>query len=108
MRGCGVFWRALMMVDDLLSCGGRDVFLKVRPDEDTERCGDALIDALGDVGPHAVIDASAGEDDFGLVAELEGAVGEVEGVDADAMAADEAGVSAGSSIGAAASRTSWR
>lgn len=50
-----------------------------------------LDDAVGHVGAHAVVHASAGEDDFGVVAVALGALGQVVGVDADAVAADESG-----------------
>ena len=46
---------------------------------------------LRDVGAHAVVDAPAGEDDLGVIANGDGLVGEVVGVDADAVAADQAG-----------------
>ena len=48
-------------------------------------------DAVGNVGAHAVVHAAAGQDDFGVVAVALGALGEVVGVNANAVAADEAG-----------------
>lgn len=51
-----------------------------------------LDDAVGHVGAHAVVHASAGEDDFGVVAVALGALGQVVGVDADAVSADESGL----------------
>ena len=42
--------------------------------------------------PHAVVDAAAGQDDFGMVARLLGAIGQVIGIDADAVAADQTGL----------------
>jgi hypothetical protein len=45
----------------------------------------------GDVAAHAVVDAPAGEDDFGVVADFLRLVGQVVGIDADAVATDEAG-----------------
>ena len=45
---------------------------------------------LGDEGAHVVVDAAAGEDHLGLVAELLGLHRQVVRVDADAVAADEA------------------
>ena len=44
-------------------------------------------DAAGDVETHAVVDAASGEDDLGVVAYFLSFVGEVVGVDADAVAA---------------------
>jgi len=46
---------------------------------------------LRDVGGHAVVDLAAGEDDLRVVTEHLGFMGEVIGVDADAVAADQAG-----------------
>ena len=46
---------------------------------------------VGYVGAHGVVHAAAGEDYLGVVAVALGALGEVEGVDADAVAAYEAG-----------------
>jgi len=43
------------------------------------------------VGAHAVVDAPAGEDDLGVIANGDGLVGEVVGVDADAAGAVGAG-----------------
>ncbi len=67
--------------------------LKVRPR--TRVRGLAARHCLGDAGgeviAHAVVDATAGEDDLGLVAGGLGAGGEVVGIDADAVAADQAG-----------------
>ena len=47
--------------------------------------------AVGDVDAHAVVDPPAGMDDLRVVADLLGLVRDVEGVDADAVAADQAG-----------------
>jgi len=47
-------------------------------------------DAAGDVESHAVVDAASGEDDLGVVAYFLGFVGEVVGVDANAVATYEA------------------
>lgn len=44
---------------------------------------------VGYVGAHGVVHAAAGEDYLGVVAVALGALGEVEGVDADAVSADE-------------------
>jgi hypothetical protein len=43
------------------------------------------------MGAHAVVDAAAGQDDLGVVADFLRLVGEVVRVDADAVAADQAG-----------------
>jgi len=48
-------------------------------------------DLAGNVGAHAVVDATAGEDHFRVASDFLGLVSEVVGVDADAVAADEAG-----------------
>ena len=48
-------------------------------------------EALGDIGAHAVVDAASCEDDLGMVAQFFGLGGEVVGVYADAMSADEPG-----------------
>ena len=50
-----------------------------------------LDDAVGHVGAHAVVHASAGEDDFGVVAVALGALGEIIGIDTDTVATDESG-----------------
>ena len=47
-------------------------------------------DFVGHVAGHAVVDPAAGEDDFGVVADLLRLVGQVVGIDADAVAADQA------------------
>ncbi len=52
---------------------------------------DAFDGLLRDVGGHAVVDAAASEDDLRVVAEHFGFVGEVVGIDADAVAANQAG-----------------
>ena len=60
--------------------------------EDGVPMGQQELDDLGgEVAAHAVIGAAAGEDHFRVVADLLGLVGEVVGVDANAVAADEAG-----------------
>ena len=46
---------------------------------------------VGDIGRHAVIDAAAGEDHLRMEADRFRLVGQVVGIDADAVAADEAG-----------------
>ena len=46
---------------------------------------------LRDMGAHAVVDAPAGEDHLGVMADGDGLVGEVIGVDADAVPADQPG-----------------
>src|SRR6185503_3160495 len=52
---------------------------------------DQLLDRLlGDELAHAVVDAPAGENDLGMVAELVGHVRQIVGIDADTMAADQA------------------
>ena len=58
--------------------------------------GDAALEQrldqlLGDVGAHAVVEASAGEDELRVVADRLRFVREVVGIDADAVAANEAG-----------------
>src|SRR3546814_6872324 len=45
--------------------------------------------APGDERAHAVVDAPAGENDFRIVADLLGLGGQIIGVDADAVAADQ-------------------
>ena len=74
------------------------VFLEGQAEDEDAAVADAdaalehqLDQGLGDVGAHAVVDAPAGEDDLGVVANGNGLVGEVVGVDADAVAADQAG-----------------
>ncbi len=71
--------------------------LNVRPRTPTLGAlhGDACVDeqlhqALGDVRPHAVVDAATCENDLGLVAELLCLHRQVVGIDADAVTADEA------------------
>lgn len=49
-------------------------------------------DAVGNVGAHAVVHAASGEDDFGVVAVALGTLGEIVGIDADAVASDESGL----------------
>ena len=49
----------------------------------------SLIDAHRDVLGHAVVEAAAGEDDLGPIADFLGLVREVVRIDADAVAADE-------------------
>ncbi len=59
--------------------------------EDLDALLEHQLDGLrGDIFAHAVVDAAAGEDDLGVVAVALGALGEVVGVHADAVAADEA------------------
>ena len=72
--------------------------LKVRPSTMHARALDLPAGAnhqldglLGDELAHAVVDAPAGEDDLRVVAEHLGLVGQVVRVDADAVAADQAG-----------------
>ena len=58
---------------------------------DATAAGDHLLDGLlGNEFTHAVIDAPAGQDDLRVVAQHVGLVGQVVGIDADAMAADQA------------------
>ena len=47
-------------------------------------------DAVGDIDAHAVVDAPARMDDVRVVADFLGLVGDVERIDADAVAADQA------------------
>ena len=47
---------------------------------------------LGDKARHGVVDGASGQNDVRLVADRLGLVGEVERVDADAVAADQAGL----------------
>ena len=51
-----------------------------------------LVKAVGDPGAHAVVDFAPGKDHPRFVAEFAGAVGEIIGIDPDAVAADEAGL----------------
>ncbi len=44
----------------------------------------------GDPAAHAVVDAAAGQDDFGVIAGLFGAVGQVIRINPDAVAPDQA------------------
>lgn len=48
-------------------------------------------DLVGNVGAHGVVHPASGEDYFGVVAVALGALGEVVGVDTDAVSADESG-----------------
>jgi len=50
-----------------------------------------LDDFVGHIAGHAVVDAAAGEDDFGVVADFLRLVREVIGINPDAVAADQAG-----------------
>ena len=50
-----------------------------------------LDDLIRDMRAHAVVDAAACKNDFGMVADLLGLVSQVVGVDADAMAAHQTG-----------------
>ena len=76
----------------------RAVFLEGQAEDEDAAVADAdaalqheLDHRLRDVGAHAVVDAPAGEDDLGVVANGDGLVGEIVGVDADAVTADQAG-----------------
>ena len=51
----------------------------------------SLITCGGHIGAHAVVDSPPGEDHLGVVAEFLRLVGEIVGIDADAMPADQAG-----------------
>jgi hypothetical protein len=53
-------------------------------------CDHLLDGLLGDELAHAVVDAPAGQDDLRVVAQHLGLVGQVVGVDADAVAAHQA------------------
>ena len=73
------------------------VFLKGQAQDQDAAVTDAdaaleheLDHGLRHMGAHAVVDAPAGEDDLGVMADGDGLVGEVVGVDADAVAADQA------------------
>ena len=75
----------------------RAVFLEGQAEDQDPAVADAdaalqheLDDGFGDVGAHAIVDAPAGEDDLGVVADGDGLVGEIVGVDTDAVAADQA------------------
>ena len=50
-----------------------------------------LDDLAGNVRAHAIVDAAAGKNDFRVAADFLGLVGQVVGVDADAVATDETG-----------------
>ena len=50
-----------------------------------------LDDFVGHIAGHAVVDAASGKDDFGVVTDLLRLVGQVVGIDADAVAAHQAG-----------------
>ena len=50
-----------------------------------------LDDFSGDIVAHAVVDAASGEDHLGQIAQGLSFVGQVVGIDADAMTADQAG-----------------
>ena len=88
-------------VDDVHDAGVAQVgavLLEREPEDEYPVGGDGLAVAghredelVSDVSAHAVVDAPASEDDFGVVADLLGFVGEVVGVDADAVPADQAG-----------------
>ena len=74
------------------------VFLEGQAEDEDAAVADAdaalqheLDHGLGDVGAHAVVDAPTGEDDLGVIADGDGLVGEVVGVDADAVATHQAG-----------------
>ena len=50
----------------------------------------AVSDLLDDEGPHRVVGTAAGEDDLRVVADLRRAMGQIVGIDADAVAPDQA------------------
>lgn len=51
-----------------------------------------LDDTVGNICAHAVVHAATGEDDLGVVAVALGALGQIIGIDADAVAADKTGL----------------
>jgi hypothetical protein len=48
-----------------------------------------LDQALGDIGSHAVVDAPTRQDDFRMVSQLLGLGGQMIGIDADAVTANQ-------------------
>src|SRR6266436_4919361 len=83
-------------VDDLGIAHVRAVLLEGQAHDQNAAAdnGKALLhhqpgDAVGDMASHAVVDASAGQDHLGVIADLLGAMSQVVRVDADTMAADE-------------------
>src|SRR6185437_10364219 len=77
-------------VDDLRIAEIRHVLLEGQAQhEDLGFPIEPRIDALRDIGAHPVIDPAAGEDDLRLVADFDRAMREIEGIDADAVAADQ-------------------
>ena len=70
--------------------------LKVRPSTVTRsadapfRCDQPAHAFARDALADAVVDAPAGQDDLGMIAGLLGAMGQIIGIDADAVAADQA------------------
>ncbi len=57
---------------------------------DVHSFGEQSLDGLlGDIETHGIVDVPSGEDHVGMVADLLGLVGEVVGIDPDAVAADE-------------------
>lgn len=85
-------------VDDLGVAQVRATFLEGKAEDEDSGVDDLhfalrheLDDFVGDIAGHAVIDAPAGEDDFGVVTDLLRLVGQVVGIDADAVTADQTG-----------------
>mgnify|MGYP007124350662 FL=1 len=75
-----------------------DVFLESQAEHEHSRALDRLADPdqlfngiFGDELAHIIVDTAPGKNDFGVVPDFFGLVGEIVGVDADAVPADQAG-----------------
>ena len=85
-------------IDDFGITDIADVFFESQAEHEHFRALDRLADfdqlfhgIFGDELAHIIVDAAPGKNDFGVVTDLFGLVGEVVGVDADAVPADQAG-----------------
>src|SRR6476646_9825562 len=95
---CTVRFELAHDVDHPTVADVRAVLLEGKPQHydvltaDGEACLNQLLDRLfGDEFAHAVVDAPAGQDHLGVVAELLRLMCQIVGVDADTMTADQTG-----------------